>query len=87
MDTKATIIKIVGINKDNFEKSYNYVVKFQDQVEQKVNGFVEDAVFIPEPVKDFYRQWAETARNSREALKKFADERYQGLENYLATTA
>ncbi len=87
MDTKATIIKIVGINKENFEKSYNYIVKLQDQAEQRVNTFVEDTAFIPGPVKEFYKQWAETAKNSRDALKKYADEGYQGLENYLATTA
>jgi hypothetical protein len=87
MDTKTTLIRIVGINKENFEKSFNYVVKIQDQVDQKVTAFVEQAAFIPGPVKDFYRQWAETAKNSREAIKKYADEGYQGIENYLATTA
>jgi GrpB-like predicted nucleotidyltransferase (UPF0157 family) len=87
MDTKATLIRIVGFNKENFEKTYNYVVKVQDQVEQKVTAFVDGAAFIPGPVKDYYKQWTETAKNSREALKKYADEGYQGIENYLATTA
>ncbi|MFA6011074.1 MAG: hypothetical protein WC799_13905 [Desulfobacteraceae bacterium] len=87
MDTKTTLTKIVGINKENFEKSYNYIVKIQDQVDEKVTAFVEGAAFIPAPVKDFYKQWTDTARNSREAIKKYADEGYQGIENYLATTA
>ena len=87
MDTKTTLTKIVDFNKENFEKTYNYIVKIQDQVDQKVTAFVEGTAFIPGPVKDFYKQWAETAKNSREALKKYADEGYQGIENYLATRA
>ncbi len=87
MDTKNAWIKIIGANKENFEKSYNFIVKIQDQVDQRVTPLVEETALVPGPVKEFYKQWLETAKNSREAFRKFADEGYQGIENYLATTA
>lgn len=87
MEIKDVWIKAVGFQKENFEKTYQYVTKVQDQVEQKVIEFVDGAGFVPDPVKQVYKQWADTARKSREALKKYADEGYQGIENYLATTA
>lgn len=87
MDTKNAWIKIIGTNKENFEKSYNFIVKIQDQLDQRVSTLVEETGFVPGPVKEFYRQWMETAKNSREAFRKAADEGYQGIEHYLATTA
>jgi uncharacterized protein YrzB (UPF0473 family) len=87
MDANTIFTKIITFQKENFEKTYAYFVKIQDQVEQKATTFIQGTEFVPEPVKDFYKQWAETAKNSREALKKYADERYQGIENYLATKA
>lgn len=87
MEMKELYIKAVGFHKDNFEKTYQYVIKIQDQAEEKVIDFIEKAGFVPGPVKDVYRQWVETARKGRETLKKYADEGYQGIENYLATTA
>ena len=87
MDAKNVVEKIVGFNKDNFEKTYTYITKIQDQVDQKVAEFIDGATLVPEPVRDFYKQWAQTARNSREALKKQVEEGYQGIENYFATKA
>lgn len=86
MEVKDLLIKSVGYQKDNFEKTYQYLTKIQDQVDQKVNEFVDGTVFIPDPAKQVYKQWADTVRKSRDAIKKYADEGYQGIENYLATT-
>lgn len=87
MEAKELFVKVVGYQKENFEKTFNYAVNIQEQVEQKVNTFIEGTAFVPEPVKQLYKQWAETVRNGRTAFKKYADEGYQGIENYLATTA
>lgn len=87
MEIKELFIKAVGVHKENYEKTYNYVAKIQDQAETKLTTFVQDTAFIPEPVKQVYVQWNETARNIRDAFKKYTDEGYQGIVNYLATTA
>ena len=87
MEAKELYIKAVGFHKENFEKTFQYVTKFQDQAEAKFNDFIEKAGFVPAPAKDVYKQWLETAKKGREAIKKYADEGYQGIENYLATTA
>ncbi|MBU1171942.1 MAG: hypothetical protein KKD44_20500 [Proteobacteria bacterium] len=87
MEPKELFVKAVGFQKENFEKTYNYFTKIQEQAEQKVNAFVEGTAFIPGPAKELYKQWADTARSGREALKKYADEGYQGIETYLGTTA
>lgn len=87
MEIKDLWIKAIGFQKENFEKTFQYVTKLQDQVELKVNEFVDGTAFVPDPVKQVYKQWAETVRKSREAIKKYTDEGYQGIENYLATTA
>jgi hypothetical protein len=87
MDAKALYKKAIGFHKETFEKTYTYVTKLQDQFEQKATAFIDGAAFVPDPAKEFYRQWTETAKNSRDALKKYADEGYQGIEDYLATTA
>lgn len=87
MEIKDLYIKAVGFQKDNFEKTFQYVTKIQDETEKKVTDFVDKAGFVPAPVKEVYKQWVDTARKGREAVKKYADEGYQGIENYLATTA
>lgn len=86
METNDLLVKTLGFQKETFEKTYNYYVNLQEQVDQKLNTFVEGTAFFPEPVKQFYKQWTQNARNSRETLKKYADEGYQGIEKYFETT-
>lgn len=86
METQELFTKAVGMQKANFEKSYAYLVNFQEQVEKKVDTFIDGTALIPEPVKQFYKQWAETTRNGRAALKKYTDEGYEGMKNYFSTT-
>lgn len=86
METNELFTKAVGMHKQNFEKSFEYVVTLQDQVEKKVIAFIEETALIPEPAKAFYKQWAETVKNGRAAIRKYAAEGYEGVENYLKTT-
>lgn len=87
MDTRKIWVEVIGHNRKNFENTYKYVTEFQDQVDKKVATLFEETPLVPEPVKEFYRQWLDTAKNSREAFRKFTAEGYQGIENYLVTAA
>jgi hypothetical protein len=77
--------QMINFNKTAFDNSFNALVTLQEQTEKMVNGFLEQATWLPEEGKKVTLDWVKAYRKGCEDFKKTVDENFKKVEDFFAS--
>jgi hypothetical protein len=83
MDQKHLIKQFVDIQKNAFDNGFNAIVALQDQAENMMNSFLEQATWIPEEGKGAIFEWSKMYKKGRDDFKKAVNDGYKKAESFL----
>jgi len=83
MDHEKLFNQTLRTYKTSFDNAFSTIAIFQDQTEQMMNIFLENAPGIPEEGKKAIQDWGKSYKKSREDYKAAVDESYKRLEEFL----
>ncbi len=79
--------QMIDFNKTTFDNSFASMVLLQEQTENMVNAFVEQATWLPEEGKKVLNEWVAAYKKGREEFKKMVDESYKKVDSYFTDAA
>lgn len=83
MDQKQFVKQVIDIQKNAFDHGFNTIVALQDQAENMMNSFLEQATWIPEEGKDAIIEMSKMYRKGRDDFKKAVNDGYKRAESFL----
>jgi hypothetical protein len=78
--------QMVTFTKTAFDNSFNALVTLQEQTEKMVNGFLEQATWLPEEGKKVTLDWIQAYKKGCEDFKKVVDENFKRVEDFIASS-
>ncbi len=78
--------QMITFNKTAFDNSYNALVTLQEQTEKMVNGFLQQATWLPEEGKKVTLDWIQAYKKACEDFKKTVDENFKRVEDFLSSS-
>jgi hypothetical protein len=78
--------QMITFNKTAFDNSFNALVTLQEQTEKMVNGFLEQATWLPEEGKKVTLDWIQAYKKGCEDFKKVVDENFKRVEDFIASS-
>ena len=85
MDQKQFVKQMIDFHKTSFDNSFNAMVMLQEQTEQMVSAFLDQATWMPEDGKNVLNQWITAYKKGRDDFKKAVDDNYKKVEEYFST--
>ncbi|MCX5851355.1 MAG: hypothetical protein NT072_04780 [Deltaproteobacteria bacterium] len=80
MEQKELLKQMIDFNKAAFDNSYNAMIMLQDQTEQMINSFLEQASWMPPEGKKTITEWSSSYRKGRESYKAVVDDNFKKVE-------
>lgn len=71
--------KLIELSKQAFDRSLSSLNLFEEQTLKVINGFYEQASWLPEEGKRLVDEWFIVSRQGLESYKLFIDEQYQKM--------
>ena len=86
MEPNFMLKQMLNFNKTAFDNSFTAMLTIQEQNAKMVNTFLEQATWMPEEGKKLIRDWVNAYKKGCEDFKKAADQNYQKVEDFFAST-
>jgi polyhydroxyalkanoate synthesis regulator phasin len=86
MDQKQIAKQMIQFNKTAFDNSFNAMSMVYEQNEKMVGTFLQQATWIPEEGRKAIENWMQSYKKGCEDFKKLADENYQKVEEFFASS-
>lgn len=84
MDQNQIFKQMVAFNQATFNNSFNAMVLLQDQFERVARTALDQATWMPAEGQKAIASWVEAYKAGRDNYKKYMDDSYQKVEQYLA---
>lgn len=84
MEQNQIIKQMVAFNQATFNNSFNALVLLQDQFERVAQTAIDQADWLPAEGQKAIDSWVEAYKTGRDNYKKYMDDSYQKVEQYLA---
>jgi hypothetical protein len=82
MEQTQVIKQIVDFQKNVFENSYGAMETARTRTENMVNSMMDNAFWIPEPVKTACNDWNRTINEGCQSFKKMVDDNFDKMESF-----
>ena len=83
MYQKKMLKQMIDFNKTAFDNNFNAIVKIQDQFDSMTTKAMDQINFLPAEFSKGMEQYATAFKNGRDNFKKFVDDGYKKVEEYL----
>lgn len=78
---------MTNFQKLTFDNSFIAMEKMQEQGDAMLNGFLNQADWMPEEGRNVIKEWSKGCRSARDEFRKIVDEGFKTVENYADTFA
>jgi len=82
MEQTQLIKQMVGFQKNLFENSYSTMELARNRTEDMVNSMMDQAFWIPEPMKNACSDWNKKVNEGCKSFKKMVDDNFERMESY-----
>jgi hypothetical protein len=86
MEPHKMLKEMIDFNKTTYDNSYKAMALLQEQMENTMSTFLDQAAWIPEEGKRVIIEWLETYQKGREDFRKLVDENFKRVEAFFADT-
>jgi polyhydroxyalkanoate synthesis regulator phasin len=86
MDQKQLFKQMLDFQKATFDNSFKAMTTLQEQGEQMVNTFLEQATWLPEEGKKAVTNWINAYKEGREKYREAVEKNFEKVEHYFSGT-
>ncbi len=83
MQPKDMLKQMIGFNKAAYENAFKNMNMLQEQMENVLNLYIDQAVGVPDEGKKVAREWATMYKKGYENFKKLVDDNFKKMEDFL----
>jgi hypothetical protein len=84
MDQKALFKQVIDFQKATFDNSFKAMATLQEQGEQIVNMFLEQAPWLPQEGKKAVADWINAYRKGREDFRDYVETNFEKVKDYFS---
>ena len=82
MDQKKIAQQMIQFNKTAFDNSFNAMTMVYEQNEKMINGFLDQATWLPEEGRKAINDWVAAYKKGCADFKTMVDENYQKVDEF-----
>jgi hypothetical protein len=82
MEQKELLKQMLDFNKAAIDSSFSAMVMMQDQTEQMIKTFLDQANWMPAEGKKAISEWSSSYKKGRESYKTIVDDSFKKVEEY-----
>lgn len=84
MDQKALLKQVIDFQKATFDNSFKAMATLQEQGEQIVNTFLEQAPWLPQEGKKAVADWINAYQTGRNEFRAYVETNFEKVKNYFS---
>lgn len=83
MDQQTLFKQMIEFQKGTFDNSFNAMCKLQEQSEEIIKAFINQAAWMPDEGKKAVTDWIEAYRKGQSQLKDMVDASFEKVQEFI----